>query len=65
MSEHNVDIIISPVGATPIAGFMNLVKEKKILLLFPSTGSPTSRDPSLTNLIHFCQLELHYIHHQE
>ncbi|MBA3752529.1 ABC transporter substrate-binding protein [Candidatus Dependentiae bacterium] len=46
-------IIISPVGSEPVAASLDLIKEKKIYILFSNSGSLKLRDPLLTNIINF------------
>jgi ABC-type branched-subunit amino acid transport system substrate-binding protein len=53
IQKHNVEFIVSPMGAVPVSGFLDLVKDKKIVVAFPSSGSPALRDPQLTYMIHF------------
>lgn len=52
INTYHTTIIIAPIGADTTVSLLDLVKDKKILLLFPSSGSSELRDPSLTNIIH-------------
>lgn len=52
INTYNTTIIIAPIGADTTVSLLDLVKNKKILLLFPSSGSSELRDPTLTNIIH-------------
>lgn len=52
----NVDhtpFILAPVGSPTLAAYLNLVEQKKILVLFPQSGSLLFRKPELTHIINF------------
>jgi branched-chain amino acid transport system substrate-binding protein len=51
--QQNIDIILSPVGSPTTEKYLDLIKEKKILTLFPITGSPLFRSPELFNVVNF------------
>ena len=51
--QSGISIILSPSGSPTIEAFLDLVKEKKILVLFPPTGAPIFRQPDLVNMINF------------
>jgi ABC-type branched-subunit amino acid transport system substrate-binding protein len=53
LNKYNTSIILSPMGSTPLSGYLDLIKEKKVLVLFPSTGSATIHDPTLEYIIHY------------
>ncbi len=44
-------IIVSPVGSGTVAASLDLIREKKIYVLFTNSGSSKLRDPSLTHII--------------
>ena len=46
-------VIISPLGSPTLAASLDLIKEKKIYVLFPFSGSNLFRDQSFTNIINF------------
>jgi ABC-type branched-subunit amino acid transport system substrate-binding protein len=50
---YNTDIILSPVGTATVEAFTDLIRKKKILVLFPITGASVLRDSSLNNIVHF------------
>ncbi len=39
LSRYKTDIILTPIGYATIAGYLDLIKNKDILVLFPSTGA--------------------------
>lgn len=53
IEKHATEFIISPMGAVAVSRFIDMIKDKKIVVVFPSTGDPTLRDPKLTYMIHF------------
>ena len=46
-------IILSPAGSPTLAASLDLLKENKIFVLFPNSGSLLFRDPSLSSIINF------------
>ncbi len=62
ISKYKTNIILSSLGSPTTAGYLDLIKEKKVLVAFPFTGSPVLRDPSFSNLLHltppYDQIEL-------
>ncbi|MEX0848969.1 MAG: ABC transporter substrate-binding protein [Candidatus Dependentiae bacterium] len=50
LSEIKTQLILSPLGTPTLTGYLDLVKEGKVLVFFPTAGI---RDPDLTHLIHF------------
>ena len=44
--------ILAPVGSPTLLAYLDLIKDKKILVLFPQSGSPTFRDKELRNIVH-------------
>jgi len=53
LSKYKTDIILTPLGSPTLEGYLDLVKSKKILVLFPITGSDLFRNTQLTNIINF------------
>ncbi len=52
MNDLGVDIFVGSLGSTTNATYIPLVKEKKILSLFPYTGAPIFRVPELDYFVH-------------
>lgn len=50
ISDLKTNIILSPFGSAPLATYLDLIKQKKVSVLFPITGS--FRDRELKYLIH-------------
>jgi ABC-type branched-subunit amino acid transport system substrate-binding protein len=53
ITDFNTDIILSPIGSPTLENYLDLVREEKILVLFPITGGYIFRSPELRNIIHF------------
>jgi ABC-type branched-subunit amino acid transport system substrate-binding protein len=53
LMEEGVDIILCPLGSPTLAAYLDYVKEEKILVLFPATGSDLFRNKELVNLINW------------
>ena len=51
LMKDGIKIIVCPVGSPTLESYLNLVKDGKITVLFPITGSPLFRVPGLTHLI--------------
>jgi ABC-type branched-subunit amino acid transport system substrate-binding protein len=51
--EQGIDKTIVSMGSPTLEKYLDLVKEKKIAVFFPTTGAPMFRKPDLTYLIHF------------
>ncbi|GEM_PF-880937 len=62
IKKYKTNIILSSLGSPTTAGYLDLIKEKKVLVVFPFTGSPVLRDPSYSNILHltppYDQIEL-------
>jgi branched-chain amino acid transport system substrate-binding protein len=52
LNDYKTDILISPNGSPSLQSYLNFVKDKKFLVLFPITGSGVFRKPELNNIIH-------------
>jgi len=53
LMKQGVDIILCPLGSPTLAAYLDYVKEGKILVLFPFTGSDAFRKKELVNLINW------------
>lgn len=53
LEVYKTNLILSPVGTATIESFIELIREQKILVLFPSTGAEVFRDPKLSHIINF------------
>ena len=53
LSKDHIDIIFNPIGSPTVANYLDLIKDKKILVLFPHTGSLDIRSPDLPYVINF------------
>lgn len=51
--NYNISIILSPIGETSLEGYIDLVKEEKLLVVFPISGAISLRDPNVRYMIHF------------
>ena len=52
MRESMSDILLCPVGTPTLESVLDLIKQNKILVLFPITGAPIFRSPELTSIVH-------------
>ncbi len=46
-------ILIGSQGSASLESYLDLIEDEKVLVLFPLTGSPLFRKPSLSHLIHY------------
>jgi len=54
VEDLNIDIILNPVGGPTTESYIKgFIETGEALVLFPSTGAPSLRDPSLEYMIHF------------
>ena len=51
-TTYKTPYILAPVGSPTLLAYLDLVRDKKIVVLFPQSGSPKFRDESLRNIIH-------------
>lgn len=51
--ENDIRTILLPVGSPTLEAYLNFVKEGKITVLFPVTGSPEFRKPEIKNIINW------------
>ena len=49
--ESGINTLLMPTGSPTLEVYIDLVKEGKLLVLFPLTGAPIFRKPELTNII--------------
>ena len=54
LAEH-IDIIVCPVGTPTLKSYINLVRDKRIAVLFPEASSSIFRNPDLVNIIHLVE----------
>ena len=52
INKHNVDIILFPIGSATTKSYLDLVKEKKVVVLFSASGSMALRSPAPEYFIH-------------
>ena len=50
---YHVDLILSPVGSSTSEAFISFAKDKKLLVMFPISGSNNIRLPKLDHFIHY------------
>jgi len=50
--KDKIDTIIFPVGTPTLKAYVDLIKEQKILVLFPDSSASVFRKPELKNIIH-------------
>ena len=50
--EQGIDILLTPMGSTTLAAYLDLVKEGKVLVLFPMTGASLFRKKDLKYIAH-------------
>jgi ABC-type branched-subunit amino acid transport system substrate-binding protein len=53
INDLGISIIIGAQGSASLESYLDLIKQGKILVLFPFTGAPIFRKPDLTHLIHY------------
>lgn len=53
LSEYNTNLFIGSVGTPTLESYINLVKDGKIAVFFPFTGSSTFRTSEFKNLLHY------------
>lgn len=51
--NNNIDIILCPLGSPTLESYLDLVREKKVLVLFPNTGAPIARKSDLKYIINW------------
>lgn len=52
LNTYKTPYILAPVGSPTLLAYLDLIKDNKILVLFPQSGSPTFRDESIRNIVH-------------
>jgi len=45
LEKYKTNLIFSPIGSPSLSGYLDMIKEKKVLVLFPITGSDDFRIP--------------------
>ncbi len=53
LTRDTAELILLPVGSPTLASYLDYVKNKKAVVLFPITGAPQFRDPELKGIVHF------------
>lgn len=53
INTDHVDVILSPTGNQTLTSYLDLIKENKVLTLFPVAGSTEFFNPELTGLINY------------
>lgn len=53
LSRDKAELILLPVGSPTLTSYLDFIKDKKAIVLFPITGGPQFRDPSLKGIVHF------------
>jgi ABC-type branched-subunit amino acid transport system substrate-binding protein len=53
IEKDHVDVVLCPTGHQTLASYLDLIKENKILTLFPIAGSPEFFKPDLVGLINY------------
>ena len=62
MKNDEIDIILCPTGSPTLFSYLDYIKEDKILVLFPITGSNTFRKKDLVGLINFRETYADEVH---
>lgn len=53
IKDYGIDTFLLPTGSPTLHSYLDYVRENKILVLFPITGSPAFRTPELSSLINY------------
>lgn len=53
INRYKINVILFPVGSATTKAYIDLVKEKKVVVLFSSSGSPALRNPTPKYFVHF------------
>ena len=53
LMKEGIDIFIGSTGTVTLEPYLPLIREKKVLVLFPITGSSIFRKPDLEYIVHF------------
>ena len=53
LSRYKTDIVLAPNGSQTLKAYIDLVKHKKIIVLFPMTGGEMFRRQNLPNIVNF------------
>lgn len=52
LRKKGISILLSPVGTSTLASYLDLIEDEKVCVIFPFTGATLFRQPELTNIIH-------------
>lgn len=53
LNEYHTPFILAPIGTPTLLASLELIKQKKVLVLFPQSGSLIFRKPDLTNIVNY------------
>lgn len=53
LMAQGIKFILCPIGTSTLLSSLDLIKQKKIFVLFPNSGSSEFRQPDLENIVHF------------
>lgn len=51
--KKDINTILLPVGSPTLSAYLDVIRKKEALVLFPISGGTDFRNPSLENIIHF------------
>lgn len=51
--DYHTPFVLAPIGTPTLLASLELIKQKKALILFPQSGSLTFRKPDLTNVVNY------------
>ncbi len=51
--KRNIDVLVLPLGGETLESYIDLVREEKVLVLFPATGVLKFREPELRYIINY------------
>lgn len=53
LEKKDTNILIGSQGSASLESYLDLIKDEKVLVLFPYTGAPIFRKPDINHLVHF------------
>lgn len=51
--KKDINTILLPVGSPTLSSYLDIVRQKELIVLFPISGGTAFRDPTLENIINF------------
>lgn len=51
--KYKSNLLVCPLGTPTLQGYIDLVKQQKVFVFFPETGSILFRNPELKNIVHW------------